>query len=272
MIFRMPEAQLKSREPLYLRVCDEIGAQIASGSLPNGWKLPPERVISEQMGVSRATVRRALAALEADGLIEAVQGRGTFLTMPRLVEPPNTLMSFTQLARERGTPPHAVVLDLRVRPATIDEADRFRIAPGSEIFDLQRLRKMDSLPVAIDRSAVPLAVAPDLPHCDWTSASLYEQLAESNNQPARADYDVEARSATAEQAKHLDVAVGAPVLVAETVCYTREGRLIEAGQMVYRGDRYRLRATLISQWPTLQTASPSTGRPPEIRSIAPAAG
>ena len=244
---------MTTRDPLYVRVYDEIAARIASGSSGRGGRLPPERVISEELGVSRATVRRALAALVVDGLVESVQGRGTFLT--RLVEPANTLVSFTQLARSLGTTPTAEVLRADVRGATIDEGERFRIAPGSEVFDLRRLRRMDSLPVAIGFDVIPLAAAPSLPDNDWTTASLYEALAANGSRPVRSDSSIEARATTADEAPHLDVPEGAPVLDAETTSYTVDGRLVGLGRIVYRGDRYRFRATLVTQPPPLPGAS-----------------
>ena len=243
----MPRAVRRSHEPLYLHIYNEIAGQIAAGTLSPDGRLPPERVISEQMGVSRATVRRALAALEAEGTIQAMQGRGTFLTAQPLVEPPNALMSFTELARHRGTRAGAVLLEAGVRPATLDEASEFRIAPGSEIFDLTRLRTIDSISVAIDRSIVPVTVVPDLPEQDWTTASLYEVLRTSGHRPVRADYVVEARAATTEQAELLQASPGATILFARTRAYARTGQLIQTGEIAYRGDRYRFHATLIAQ-------------------------
>jgi GntR family transcriptional regulator len=245
-----------ARGPLYVRVYEEIAARIAAGSLPRGGQLPPEREFCQEMGVSRATVRRAIAALEEEGLIQAIQGRGTFVTAPRLVEPPNTLLSFTQLAEDRGTEAGARVLRSDVRPSTLAEADRFRTAPGSPVFDLERLRTMDELPIAIDHSIVLLAAAPGLPDADWNQASLYELLAKAGSAPARADYDVEARAADAHWADILEVSVGAPLLIADTSSYDRDERLIEIGRIIYRGDRYRFRSTLVAQrslppsWPT----------------------
>lgn len=235
------------RRPLYVRVYEEIAARIASGSLPRGGQLPPERELCEEMGVSRATVRRAIAVLEDEGLIQAIQGCGTFVTAPRLVEPPNTLMSFTQLAAERGTTAGALVLRAEVRPSTLAEADRFRIAPGGAVFDLERLRTMDTMPIAIDRSIVLLSAAPLLPDAAWNEASLYELLADAGRAPDRADYDVEARAADARWACGLDVPVGAPLLIANTSSYDRDEHLIEIGRIVYRGDRYRFRSTLVAQ-------------------------
>lgn len=250
------QATLDPGDRLYLRVYGEIAAQIASGAVTRGGQLPPERVLAEQLGVSRATLRRALAALRADGLIEQVQGRGTFVAVPQLVEPANTLMSFTQLARGRSTVPGARVLEARLRPATIDEAERFRIAPGSEVFGLERLRTMDELPVGINYSVVPLSAAPAMAEADWTSASLYELLARGGSVPVRADYEIEARSASAEQARQLGLAPSAPVLFVGVSSYTRDGRLIEIGEVVYRGDRYRFNTTLLAERSRLRPGAP----------------
>jgi GntR family transcriptional regulator len=248
-----------ARGPLYVRVYEEIAARIASGSLPRGGQLPPEREFCQEMGVSRATVRRAIATLEDEGLIQAIQGRGTFVTAPRLVEPPNTLLSFTQLAEDRGTEAGARVLRSEIRPSTLAEADRFRIAPGGPVFDLERLRTMDGMPIAVDHSIVLLAAAPSLPDADWNRASLYELLTEAGATPARADYDVEARAADTHWAEILDVPVGAPLLIADTSSYDRDERLIEIGRIIYRGDRYRFRSTLVAQR-SLPSTRPTTPR------------
>ena len=150
-MFDMPRTEARIREPLYLRIYNEIAGQIAAGTLSPDGRLPPERVISEQMGVSRATVRRALAALEAEGIIEAVQGRGTFVTAPPLVEPPNALMSFTELARRRG--------NAAVPWSSMPRFDRHpgRRKPVSGLppaasCSSDRLRPIDHLPVAVTRA------------------------------------------------------------------------------------------------------------------------
>jgi len=250
----------ETRRPLYDLVYEEIAGRVVAGSLAPGSRLPPERVLCLELGVSRTTVRKAIAALREDGVVEAVQGRGTFVTTPRLVEPPNTLLSFTQLARERGTTAGARLLGAGVRPSTLDEAERFRIAPGEPVYELERLRTMDSLPIALDHSIVVLAAAPDLPRADWERASLYDLLAEAGSTPARADYEVEARGADRRSAKELRVALGAPVLVADTRSYDRAGRLIEIGRIVYRGDRYRFHSTLVAQRPATATHLASRDR------------
>jgi GntR family transcriptional regulator len=229
---------------LHRRVYDELVARIADGRLPAGGRLPPERRLCEELDVSRATLRKALAALAKEGTIVAVQGRGTYAAPPRLTEPPNALLSFSGLAATKGLQARARVLAAAERPATISEGELFGIAPGAPLFELERLRMLDGLPVAIGHSLVPLGYAPELVAQDWTSASLYEVLSAAGSAPTRASYAIEARAAEARAAELLGVPVGAPVLVTEATSFALDGRCVEDSRLVYRGDRYRFRSTL----------------------------
>jgi GntR family transcriptional regulator len=231
--------------PLHRRVYAELAARIADGRLARGTQLPTERELCQEFGVSRVTLRKALAALAAAGAIEAFQGRGTFVSAPRLAEPPNALMSFSRLADLGGLAATAAVLAKLTRLATIEEGERFRIAPGAPLFELERRRLLDGLPVAITRTVVPLAYAPQLPALDWSQASLYVELATAGCAPVRSDYSVEAQAADHRVAQILDLPLGAPVLVATSSSYALDDRLIEQSRLVYRGDRYRFRATLV---------------------------
>jgi GntR family transcriptional regulator len=250
----MPSA---AKLPLHRRVHDELAARIADGRLACGAQLPTERELCHEFAVSRVTLRKALSALAEAGAIEAFQGRGTFVTSQRLTEPPNALLSFSQLAALGGLRASASVLAKVTRGATIEEGERFRVAPGSPLFELERRRLLDGLPVAITRTVVPLALAPHLPELDWAVASLYDELAAAGCRPVRSDYSVEAHAADHRTATVLDLVPGAPVLVAESASYALDNRPIEQSRLVYRGDRYRFRATL--------TASPSAAGTAALR-------
>lgn len=235
---------LAGSDPLHRRVYRAIADEIATGALPPGARLPSERELCERLSVSRATVRRALAELGADGLVEPSVGRGTFVAAGPLGELPNVLTSFSELGAARGLEATARVLGRRVRPADLDEAEALGVAPGSDLFELERVRLLDDHPVSIDQSRVPLAVAPGLMEVDFVRASLYAALEAAGAGPVRADYTVEARAADREQAGLLEIAPGAPLLRTTTWSRDAQGRLVELGEMVYRGDRYRFRATL----------------------------
>lgn len=228
---------------LHHRIATAISDEIAAGRLRSADRLPSESDLSRQFGVSRATIRTALQSLAREGLVETQPGRGTFVTTA-VSEEPDELMSFTEMGRQSGLTSTAKVLAQEMVPATIEDAELFGIAPGSDVFVLKRLRLLDGVAVSIDRSRIRSALAPALMDVDFRTESLYDALDRSGAAPVRADYAVRAAAADKQQARLLGVTVGTPLLHATTKGHTRTGQIIELGEMAYRGDRYRFRATL----------------------------
>ena len=179
----MPLGQ--AAQPLYHRVYRQIAEEIDGGELRPGDRLPSERWLCDALGVSRATVRRALEELVADGLVEA-RGRGSFVTGEALAEPPNALMSLSELGRSRGLEASARVLARRCAPG---HARR-----GRGVRDRARRRAVRA-PRACGcstacrsrstRTACRCAIAPAAAELDFTTASLYETL-EARRAAARA--------------------------------------------------------------------------------------
>jgi GntR family transcriptional regulator len=241
----MTPLALEAPEPLHDRVYRRLAGDILEGRLAPGARLPAERRLCQLFGVSRATVRRALERLREEGLIEPASGRGRAVRGVPLAEPPNALMSFTELGAARGLTASSRVLRQRVRPATLEEADLFGIAPGADMFELERVRLLDGISVALDHALVPVASAPHLRDLDFSTASLYAALEEAGCGLVRAAYTTEARAADAYQAEQLGVKPGFPLLYTTTTGYARGDRVVEYSETAYRGDRYRFRATLV---------------------------
>src|ERR1700741_4534568 len=163
-----------SGRPLYDRVYRVIADAIERGDLAPGDRIPAERALCEQLGVSRVTVRRAFRRLAEDGLIVSGVGRGSFVSQGAPVgEPPNEPRSFSEMARAQGFEPSSRLLSAGSRPAGIEEAEAFGIVPGAAVFELRRLRYLDGVAIALDVSRVPLSLAPELAATDFTAASLY---------------------------------------------------------------------------------------------------
>lgn len=231
--------------PLYRRVKETLAGQITDGTLAPGAQLPSERSLCERFGISRVTARRALTALVEDGLVVSSPGRGWYVSEGPLSEPPNRLLSFTAMARARGFSPTARVLRSEVRSATLDEAETLQVAPGADVLELERVRLLDGLPVAVDRSLVPVALCPAIATADFSIASLYDVITrEARVVPVSAECMVEATSAGETYAPLLELEAHEPVLVSRQVTRDRTGRPVELSTIVYRGDRYRFRTTL----------------------------
>ena len=237
-----PEA-VAAEQPLYRKLYRSIADQIASGVLVTGDRLQGERELSVRFGVGRTTVRRALAELEREGLIESLPGRGSFVAGGPVSES-NVLVGLSELGAARGLTTSSIVTGSETRPATIEEAELFGIAPGGLLFALERVRLLDGLEFALSHSLVPLARAPGLAAADFTNASLYAELEARGVAPVRAEYVVWAAAADARTATLLTIAPGDPVLVTATCAYDARRRVVETSRVTYRADRYQMRTVL----------------------------
>ena len=218
---------------------------VASDTLHPGDRLPSERVLCERIGVSRVTLRRGLKALADQGILEATAGRGWYVPTKRVTETAGGPISFTALASASGFTASSRVISKRVRPATLDESELLLIPAGSDILELERLRLVDELALAIAVSRVPLARAPGIETLSFEEGSLYQAFEEcAGIRAVTADCACEAIAADARTAEFLDMNPGEPVLLAVQTTYSQHGKPIELCRMLYRGDRYRFRALL----------------------------
>lgn len=231
--------------PRYLSAAKALEEELRNGALDAGDRLPAERELCRRLQVSRVTVRRALAELRSRGLIESAGSRGWFVAATSVGET-NVLVGFTDMARARGLHPSSRVLESVTRPSTLQEAERLSLAPGAPIFQLRRLRFLDTAAVGLEVTRIPVAAAPALVGTDFSQTSLYDELRAAGVIPTRADYDVQAVAADSTQATLLGVAPGAPLLCTQAVTFDQSARPIELSRSLFRGDRYRFCTTLFN--------------------------
>ena len=224
---------------------EQLTRALLVGRYAPGSRLPGERDLASQLGVSRATLRLALSRLESEGTLQRSAQRGWFVPTQVLGEPPSTLQSFTEMARARGLRPTARVMRQEVRPATMEEAGKLRIAPAAPVIEIDRLRGMDGTPVCFDVVVFGEHRAAAMATVDLTDVSLYDELRRRCGiEVHRSAYTLMAESADADLARLLGITAGAPVLVGDEVAYTADGAPVLIGHNKYRGDAYRFEADL----------------------------
>lgn len=220
--------------PLYKRLKTAIETTIRSNAIKAGALLPGERMIAEGLSLSRVTVRKALALLDEEGLLNRRHGFKTEVGS-RVEKSLSTLTSFSEDIRARGQEPGCLWIFKQISRPTSSEMMALGIAGNSTVLRMKRVRTADGTPIAVETSAVPTRF---LPSPAMIGDSLYEALQARNFMPQRAVQRMRSRAASAEDAEHLHCLPGAPLLMTERRCFLADGQIVEYCETRYKGDIY----------------------------------
>jgi GntR family transcriptional regulator len=223
------------------RVLDLIEA------LKVGQAIPSERQLSQELGVSRLTLRAALDELVRDGYLDRRHGSGTYVTEPKIAQP-LTLTSFSEEMRRRGMVPGSRTLELTVTSAGARLARRLQVSPEEPLVRVKRLRLADGEPMAMEILHIPQALVPGLTKADLENRSFYELLAERYEIViGSGTQTIEPTVTSEEESEVLGVPLHTPAFLFERTTVSESGRIVEFVRSIYRGDRYRLVADLTPQ-------------------------
>lgn len=234
-----------SPDPLWRQTADLLLHQIATGKLGADGRMPAERGLLTKLAISRATLRRALQSLVEQGVLTASHGRGWYVSADVAKEFPNTLESFSETAARLRLTPSSDVIRAETAPATLDEAEELGVAPGSLLYHLDRVRRLDGVPVAVDISFFADNPRLDLSGTDFRTASLFKVLIGAGYDLAGAETTIEAFAADAKLSHQLDIEPGRPALMMRQLIVDGRGRPILSSVVKYVGDRYRLRTSFL---------------------------
>jgi GntR family transcriptional regulator len=225
------------RVPKYYRVKEALLEIIRER--PQGSLLPPERVLCETYGVSRTTVRQALQELLVEGRLYRLQGKGTFVARPKVVQT-LALTSYTEDMQARGLSPGSRVLGADRAAASPEVAEMLALDDGADIIRVERLRLADQEPMAVETLFVEAARFPDLEQRLEQARSWYDLLRNRYGvELGEGEETIESALATPPDARLLGTEVGTPMLLLTRRTWDTAGRPVEFVRSLYRGDRYR---------------------------------
>ena len=232
----MKGLQSESFSPLYHQLMQRIRGDIERGVYPVGSRIPPEHELEKLYQVSRVTVRRALAELTSEGLLERKQGKGTFVATPRGGLQLKNLHSFHDSCKLNRVKPSIDVIHVRETEAGAEAAEGLNISRGSRVLEILRVCRADGVPVVLERNHFSMAYA-------WLqdqdlSGSLYNILREYGVEPKLALHDVSLRFADRDEAELLETEEGTPLICLHEVIYDQRGRPLHTNVQLIRGERF----------------------------------
>jgi len=231
--------------PLFAQIEATLRARILEQRLTPGEKLPSEQALEREFGVSRITVRQALSVLHASGLIQKINGKGSFVTRPGDRPPPGGLTGVYEHMRAQGREAHGRTLSVRAVKAAAPVARALRVEVGTPLTAVNGLRLVDGEAFAVGTTYGP---------ADLMRAILRENM-EANDLmhilESRLGFRIErtyteasAVHAGRTRARQLDVGEDAPLLRMRFTPQDVAGRLLCYSEIYFRGDQFRYKAVI----------------------------
>jgi len=232
-----------SEMPYYLQIKEEIEADIEAGIYRDGDKLPSERELCLHYGVSRIPVRKALELLEAHGRIRSYQGKGSFVTAPKLQNNLVRISTFAQTLEQQGYTGYTRIQNFSER-CTDSGYDMILGASGSGISRLELLGYANEEPVVFYDSYLkrPLGLrfyeAARAAETENKAFSSFDFYGPAMMTIGKIEQRVLAINSDTRIAGFLQIPKGTAVLVLETVIFGSDSQPVEYKRGYYRTDRY----------------------------------
>ncbi|MFE6127070.1 GntR family transcriptional regulator [Streptomyces sp. NPDC056437] len=225
------------------QLADLLRHQVRTGGFPGG-ALPLEGAIGEEYRVSRNTVRQALDLLRTEGLIERQPGVGTVVVSEKYSHGLDRLQGLAETLHEHGDVTNEVrTVGPVAAPAPV--ARRLGLGEHSDVLCIERLRRLNGLPLSLDLTYVPMDLGTGLLGCDLEHTDVFRLLETLAGQPlGTAEITLEAVNADAHSAAVLEAPRGSAVLMLERLTHLADGRPVDLEFIRFRGDRIAMSGLL----------------------------
>lgn len=213
--------------------------QISRGQLRPGERLGAERDLAQALGVSRSTVRQALAALEVEGVVSRVPGRGggTFVRQKKLERDLSQVVGVPALLRQQGMTAGSRIVSTRMVAADDQARAELGLEDGAYVFDVVRIRLADGTPISLEHLRLPAERYPGLLD-EPLGGSIYELLQQRyGTVPGEAVEHIEVVAAGDDEASILGLEPGSPLLSISRTTQDGDGVPFEFSHDLFRADR-----------------------------------
>jgi GntR family transcriptional regulator len=229
----------QSHKPIYIQICDIIREKVNSGEMLPGSRVWSEKDIISKFQVSRNTARKAIETLSNEGIVDRIQGKGSFVTQSKVEYGLQFLTSFSEEAILKGLKPSSkVICFTRIHPTELI-AEKLSIPIEAWVYKLERLRYVDGCPICHQLTYIPEEICPNLSRFDFSKDSLYKIIEQVyKHKLAKQDMNIKPILASEQNVNYLQAELNTPLLKIESTTYLSGGTPIEYGINVYLSERY----------------------------------
>lgn len=224
--------------PIYLKIHNELKNQIETGKYKLGEKIPAERDLALEFGVSRMTLRQAVQTLADEGILDRRVGDGTYVANQKVQEKMSGVTSFSELMKAQGKVATNKVIEFHngVRP-TISEIEQLNLKKDERVLRMERIRYGNDEPISLETASIPSNLIKNLTREEITSG-LYSALKSKGYEVGHAQQTVTAQLATEKVAEYLDIRRGDAILHLRQMSFLKDGKPFEYVRTQYVGARF----------------------------------
>lgn len=224
-------------KPAYITIHDQIKEQIDKGIWKIGQRLPSERDLADEFGVSRMTLRQGITLLVEEGVLQRKVGSGTYVASTRVQEKMRGTTSFTELMLLQGKQPSSKLLSYTRTKATTKEAQQLGLETDDYIIRMERVRYADGIPVVYEVASIPERLIKNVPK-DQVTNHFFKTLIENGYKIGKSKQTIFARLANEKVANYLGITPKQAILGLTQVSYLDDGQAFEFVNSQYVGERF----------------------------------
>ena len=224
--------------PVYIQIHDEIHEAIEAGRWVPGDKIPAERELAEQFGVSRMTLRQAVMMLVDEGILERRVGSGTYVAERKVQEQLNGVTSFTEMMAAAGKVATSRTISFHIGKASNSEQEQLQLGDDDQVLRMERVRYGNDEPIAFEVASIPASLVDGLARESLTNSCTAHCRNNGAYGLGMLNKTVTAAAVTERVAEYLAIKRGDPVLVMRQLTFDTAGKPFEYVRTQYVGSRF----------------------------------
>ncbi|GLQ07800.1 UTRA domain-containing protein [Sneathiella chinensis] len=227
-----------SPKPLYEQVKIYVKSRIKNGDWPCHSQIPSEHTLVREMGISRMTIHRALRELTQEGVLDRIQGVGTFVAKPPQGRITVEMKDIDQAIRDEGRLHQAQVHFHQAEPLSAEDALPLGLHEGDEVFRSYIVHRENGHPLMLEDRFVNPALLPDYLKQDFSRLTTSRYIQDSLSMLSH-EQTIRAVLSTPETSHFLELASTVPCFQVNRKTWSGN-KIVSMVRMVYSGDRYQL--------------------------------
>lgn len=229
--------QIYNMLPAYIQIHNRIKEEIDAGVWKIGQRLPSERDLADDFGVSRMTLRQAITLLVEEGVLQRKIGSGTYVASTRVQEKMRGTTSFTDIVQLQGKTPSTKLLSYTKGQANEKEATQLQLTVGEAVIRMERVRYADELPVVYEVATIPERLIAALQKEEVTS-HFFQTMTKHGYKIGKSHQTIFARLASEKVANLLGIKKNQAILALRQVSYLEDGQAFEFVNSQYVAERF----------------------------------